>query len=372
MTGRERIAVAANDTLERVLTRLRAVEGTAVVLDIDERSPLLISLQQLHSLDEVAQAHGVQVAIASTNSKLLNAARVFGLAVIDTRATPLPAPSEEPRLLAGQPLGQLDQQEGEAAEETAKDENEPELLAGERHYVRLTPTPSPAYAKDAEPTDEPTDADDLVSDEPTWSAREERPVVHSSRRRLDRYGQPYPDDYEDGGDDEAFIATRGKRTIRSRQPIAPPASTAPEPDTDGWDDERDEEGRLDPTEYERGPRRDPARGGIAGFWGDVRAWMDARRGGTMPPDAPEWDDADESDADGWDEPPYQQRQAARSVIAVPTDDASQAPTEGEEDESLAAPPARDRSRARGRAGAGADGAATGDHVGDRLRRRRDG
>ena len=68
-----------------------------MVLEVDERSPLLISLQQLHSLDEVAQAHGVQVAIASTNSKLLNAARVFGLDVIDTRADAPPGAAKSRR-----------------------------------------------------------------------------------------------------------------------------------------------------------------------------------------------------------------------------------------------------------------------------------
>jgi hypothetical protein len=93
MAGRERIAVAANDTLERVLEQLRSTDSADVVLEVDERSPLLISLQQLHSLDEVAQARGVQVAIASANSKLLNAARVFGLEVIDARAQPPPTAS---------------------------------------------------------------------------------------------------------------------------------------------------------------------------------------------------------------------------------------------------------------------------------------
>lgn len=91
------IAVAPGLTLDAVLDRLRQAPSDTVILDVDERSPLFISLQHLHQLDEVAQERELQVTIASASSKLLNAARVFGLATLDRRVVTddVPAPWED-------------------------------------------------------------------------------------------------------------------------------------------------------------------------------------------------------------------------------------------------------------------------------------
>src|SRR5918997_2172685 len=90
------IPVAAGDSLETVLELVRTGEAADIVLDVDERSLLFISLQHLHRLEETAQDAGVHVAIASTNSKLRNAARVFGIDVVDPRAEPPPQPIPSP------------------------------------------------------------------------------------------------------------------------------------------------------------------------------------------------------------------------------------------------------------------------------------
>lgn len=308
MAGRERIAVAANDTLERVLEQLRSTDSADVVLEVDERSPLLISLQQLHSLDEVAQAHGVQVAIASANSKLLNAARVFGLEVIDARAQPPPTVVEPARLLAGQPLGQRDQDESDESDEEGYDDPplQGDRVQDSRVFRRIAAqTPPP-----------PADlADDEAAgwEEPLPRAEEylSAPIPagsHARQPRHDPYGQPYLDDDED----EEIAPTRGGRTIRSRRPATPYADATAGDDTEGWDDES-----ADNRDYAdgRGGGR-PGRGGIAGFWGDVRAWIEARRGNADPvyesdPDEPGPEPV--ADEEGWEEPPYRERHTARAA-----------------------------------------------------------
>ncbi len=283
--GREQITVAANDTLDRVLEALRATTSNAVILAVDERSPLLISLQQLHTLDEVAQAQGVQVAIASTNRKLLNAARVFGLEVVDVHEQPLLESTSSPQLLAGQPLGRLDlQRHGDP--EFAPIAPEPQQQA------RVNLTPPPATADDLtelESADELPEAL-LTTTPPTDEDQQEA--------RLDPYGQPYDPD-EAAQDDLAA--------------------------DDGWDEPQ----AYDPEqeEYDQQPPR-----GLAGYWHDVRAWIEARRSRKAQADYDDEQDAIlEPDEDGWDEPPYQLRQAAKPIIA------DHATTDEDEDEPAATP-----------------------------------
>jgi hypothetical protein len=310
MTDRGRIVVAANDTLERVLERVRAAEGGEVVLDVDERSPLFLSLPQLDSLDDVAREHGVTLAIASTNRTLINTARVFGLQVIETRAVPLPDAAPPGRLIAGQPLGRQE------ADEEGIEGLPP---APPATTVRLTPA---AVVRPGSPMP-PADADDAEGwDEPEPPAPAPRaaqgvaPGGGARTARLDPYGQPFPEDDEalDDGD-ESSPPGRG-RTIRSLRQgvIRRAAASEASPAGDGWDDEpgdyEDEE-----ADYARREARPGLLAGVAAFWGDVRAWVDARRGGTPV----QRDDADaefEDDApsdDGWDEPPYRARQAARQI-----------------------------------------------------------
>lgn len=339
MRGREQIAVTANDTLDDLLERLRAIDSAEVVLEIDERSPLLISLQQLHSLDEVAQAQDVQVAIASTNSKLLNAARVFGLEVIDTRTASLPVSEEPPRLLAGQPLGHFDQ------EAYPEEDDEPDkILARISHVVRIA-RPAQTDRHETPPLEAEDDWNEApsLSDESQGTAEE-----HSSRLaeiRYDRYGQAYQDDDEEG---EADAGARSMRSIRLRRPTASYAGTTSGPDAAGWDDEQEDQDEADDP-YQRLQR--PA---ARGFWGDVRAWIDARRGTSPPPydDAPYDDElADEvlepaqsAEEEGWDEVPYQARAAARPGALTTTEDMVEDDDEPAVDERLAATPVSPRGR----------------------------
>jgi hypothetical protein len=390
MTGRERIVVSASDTLDRVLERVRSSEAAELVLDVDERSALLLNLQHLHSLDEAAQDQGLQLTIASANSKLLNAARVFGLPVLDTRgAPPVAAPTQAGRLLAGQPLGHL---EPEEADEEAVVETPPPTpvmpatparpAAAARPTIQLRPAarpirpvPKPAQAKLAESEPEPEEAaeDEGGHEPPAPVARTRQqpaatppamvpPAVppatppvqqRAAGPRLDPYGQPYAEEATDKSTDE-LAPSRATRTIRALRPGANHrASAAPDNSVeDGWDDEAADDAAdeyLD--EYADEPQRRPGiLDGIAAFWADVRAWIDARRGvGTgeeyeedelAAPDEP-------ADDDGWDEPPYRTRLAGGQV-GVTTEPAQVAEEEPGEDEETPAPVRPLRSRAAGR------------------------
>ena len=255
---RDHIAVGAHDTLDRVLDRVRASTAGAVVLDVDERSSLLISLQQLHRLDEVAQECGVDVTVASPNSKLLNAARVFGLAVIDTRSESLPPglPAvSKGTLLAGEPLGRAGA--AEVAPDTAA--AEPVAATTARPAVAFKPVT-------IEPAADWEDDENEAAGDPLPVARAE-PVVSPARQarvpRLDPYGQPYADD---DGPEAAWAEDDDAPTLAE----------------EGWDGEAGEEG----DDWDDQPRR---RGGFGAFWSDVRAWMDARRG-VVVDDEEEFDD----------------------------------------------------------------------------------
>lgn len=304
MTDRALITVTPNDSLDQVLDALRATSGTAVVLEVDERSPLLIGLSQLHRLDEVAQAQGVQVTIASANSKLLNAARVFGLEVFDLRAAPLLAPapaSESPRLLAGQPLGPA------LADDPEDEEELPEAASALRHDRIAQRPPVPQSQGDPHRA-----ASDDSWDEPIDEPSAPRPVrdAHDLARlpgRYDRYGQRYRDAGE-GEDDDA--------------PHTDPSGNAA-----GWDEDADltAEAAYD-DQYD--PRADVhGRRGFGGFWRDVRAWVEARRGGGAVDSQAEFDEvgADEyPNEEGWDEPPYRARPVAALGIDAPDADADDA------------------------------------------------
>jgi hypothetical protein len=338
MAGRERIVVAADDTLDDLLEQLRVTDSAEVVLDVDERSPLLISLQQLHSLDEVAQAHGVQVMIASTNSKLLNAARVFGLDVIDTRAMPLPAPEEPSRLLAGQPLGHV----GQELYDDEGDEPD-EMPARVGHVVRIT-RPDQVTRHDNRQIEAEEDWDEPppLEDEPQATAE---PGSRIAEVRYDRYGQAYQDDDED---EEANAESRPMRSIRLRRPAASHAGATTGPDAAGWDDEQDQSDEAD-VEYREARRPRAWRPG-AGFWGDVRAWIAARRAPATTIDADD-EFADEAaepgrsaEEEGWDEVPYQARSAARRGSPA----MASTPVDGEDDADPDEPPAAPPTRIRGR------------------------
>ena len=305
MTGHARLAVAAGDALDRVLAGVRAAEGSDLVLDVDERSPLLLSLQHLHTLDEVAQDCNVRLTIATANSKILNAARVFGLDVLDARETPPPASAAGPtRLLAGQPL---DRQGRVAADEAPQIDTR---LAAERPIVRLTP------ARQAVPR--PEDEDDLGA--PPYLADER------TAARLDPYGQPYDDesDEDDEDDDQATGEQgRGLRSLGIAESV--------DEDDEGWDDERP---LARPTT--RSTR-------FGTFWQDVRDWIDARRQSAAPAT-----DADDDDDDaGWDDEPQPAPRVTRLAAAQPEE------TDGEgwdEDEDEAeAPPVAAPRRLFGRA-----------------------
>ncbi len=280
MTGHARLAVAAGDSLDRVLAGVRAAEGSDLVLDVDERSPLLLSLQHLHTLEETGQEYNVRLTIATANSKLLNAARVFGLDVLDARETPPPALAAGPtRLLAGQPLDRRGMVAQDDDPQTANH------LADETPIVRL----SPSRRQVAPPEG---DTEDAV--EPPHLAQSRPPS------RLDPYGQPY-DEEDDEEDDDTPDASGKQRGLRSLG-IAERAD-----DDEGWDDEQPQ-GRA------------AARPGrFAAFWQDVRDWVETRRhpiASTTHDDEAGWDDEQErtpqvarrvpaqaaaADADGWDE-----------------------------------------------------------------------
>ncbi len=334
--GRALITVAPNDTLDQVLESLRATAGIDVVLEVDQRSPLLISLAQLHRLDEVAQAHGIEVAIASANSTLLNAARVFGLAIIDLRDGPLPAPpaaDAPPRLLAGQPLGDALDAEPEGPEE--EPDAAPPLR--QRRVIQLSPPPRSPEAVD---DDRPDAAWEMPAVEPS-SARPARGVPDGAADppRLDPYGQPYGDDLDE--DDEDVAPRRERRGIAVAGWAATPDAVA------GWDEDGepgDESAYAD--EREPQPRPWQAQGG---FWSDVRAWMAARRGTSAtapPPDREDLADGEPPDEEGWDEPPYRARQVAASGVAEPGSDADEGIDEVIEPEYPSAPPAREIGRSR--------------------------
>jgi len=290
MAGPARLAVAAGDSLDRVLAGVRAAEGSDLVLDVDEHSPLLLSLQHLHTLDEVAQEYGVRLTIATANSKLLNAARVFGLDVLDARAMPTPTSAAGPtRLLAGEPL---DRQGTPAPDEAPQTDNR---LADETPIVRLTPA-----RRQAAPTAEAQD--DLGAP----------PYLREGRApsRLDPYGQPY-DEAEDEDEDDGDTPGRG-RGLRSLGI----AERADEDDEDGWGDARQTRARS------------AARPGRFGaFWQDVRDWVEARR----------------QPAAGWDDAPQPGTRAAR-LAPVPTAAATDDGWDKDDDEEVAPPVATPRRR----------------------------
>ncbi len=286
MTGRERIIVGAEDTLEGVLARLRVSHATALVLEVDERSPLLSSLPQLHTLDELAQERGIQIAIASTNRKLLNAARVFGLEVIDARlasAPVLPEPGDQ--LTADQP----------------------------------------ARADAAPPAEGAGQSDTAWSD---GNASLARPLTRAAAprrliRRLDPYGQPYDDEAteEETAPHTKTRTIRPLRVGRSRDETT--TAIVDDLGDEGWDE--DDRGTED--ERERGATDDDGRrrgpfGGIAAFWGDVRDWIETRRNVATPDEQDDDDDPaagpEHSPEEGWDEPPYRTRAAPqRASLALP-------------------------------------------------------
>lgn len=361
MTGRERIVVSPSDTLDRLLERVRSSGATELVLDVDERSPLLISLQQLHSLDEVAQDHGVQLTIATTNSKLLNAARVFGLDVIDTRAAPfVSAPAPAARLLAGQPLGHLDLGEFEEEEtpETpppapvpvAAPVPAPSKPAARRTPLAVAPRPVPKpgapspVQEEAEADEEGWETPPSPIPAPPKRARQQvvapPPVQRVDSPRLDPYGQPYTEDADDEDAAGTPLPTMG-RTIRPLRPANDRrAVAAPTGAAEGWDDEQDD--YADEELYADERRRRPGLfDGITAFWTDVRAWIDMRRGLATPDDYEDDELAevdDETTDDGWDEPPYRARVASRQVDVTPSQ--VQTIEEGEPVEKVETPPAR--------------------------------
>lgn len=302
MTGHARLAVAAGDSLDRVLAGVRAAEGSDLVLDVDERSPLLLSLQHLHTLDEVAQEYGVRLTIATANSKLLNAARVFGLDVLDARETPTPTSAVGPtRLLAGEPL---DRQGTPAPDEAPQTDNR---LADETPIVRLTPA-----RRQAAPTAEAQD--DLGAP----------PYLREGRAtsRLDPYGQPYYE-AEDAEDDDTPDTPGRARGLRSLGI----AERADEDDEDGWGDARQTRAR---------PAARPGRFGA--FWQDVRDWVEARR----QPAADAAPAADDDEA-GWDDEPQPGTRAAR-LAPVPTAAANADGWDEDDDEEVAPPAAAPRRR----------------------------
>jgi len=298
MTGHARLTVAAGDSLDRVLAGVRAAEGSDLVLDVDERSPLLLSLQHLHTLDEVAQEYNVRLTIATANSKLLNAARVFGLDVLDARETPPPASAAGPtRLLAGQPL---DHQETIAPDEAPPTDSR---LADETPIVRLTPSRR-QFAPDK------AAVDDLG--EPPYLA-EARPAS-----RLDPYGQPYDDEDDDTPQDDP----RERRRLRSLD-IAEPVDDTEE----GWEDEHPQ------------AQFAPRTGRFVALWQNVRAWIEARRhhaASTASTTPAAYDDDDDDEA-GWDDELEPAPRATR-LAPVPTK-SPDADGWDEDEEEAEAPPA---------------------------------
>src|SRR5215210_1188748 len=188
------IPVAAGDSLESVLELVRTGEADDIVLDVDERSLLFISLQHLHRLEETAQAAGVHVAIASTNSKLRNAARVFGIDVVDPRAEPppQPAPSPDPEFAP---------EEGVFADDEAPSPG----MAGRNGTASTSPGQAELRAEPAwDPGEEPGPAEEDEWEEPAAEPSppppKRRPAreVASASGRLDPYGQPYAEADEAG------------------------------------------------------------------------------------------------------------------------------------------------------------------------------
>jgi hypothetical protein len=272
MTGHARLAVAAGDSLDRVLAGVRAAEGNDLVLDVDERSPLLLSLQHLHTLDDVAQEYAVRLTIATTNSKILNAARVFGLDVLDARETlPPPSVSGPTRLLAGQPL---DRQETLASDAPPPTDNR---LADETPIVRLTPA-----RRQVPPA---TEAPDDLGERPSLSEGR-------AKTRLDPYGQPYGEEE----DDDTLDLPRKQRGLRPLG-IAEHAG-----DEEGWEDEEQYAVRVAPR-----PRR------VGAFWQDVRDWIEARRQPRHATLAAY--EEDEDDEVGWDDEPQPGPRAVRPTPA---------------------------------------------------------
>lgn len=299
MTGREHIVVGAEDTLEGVLARLRASHATALVLEVDERSPLLSNLPQLHTLDELAQERGIQIAIASTNSKLLNAARVFGLEVIDARLVPAPAPPEPNDRPTADQLERAD----------------------------ATPPTEGVGRSDTAAAD-----DDAAPFHPPTRAAAPRRLI----RRLDPYGQPY----DDGVTEEETAPHTQTRTIRplrvGRSRDEAITATVADLEDEGWDE--DDSGTED--ERDRGASSDDGRrrgpfGGIAAFWGDVRDWIETRRNVATPDEQDEDDDPavgpEHAPEEGWDEPPYRTRAAPHRASLASADQSDQAQDEQDDD-----------------------------------------
>ena len=263
------LPVGATDTLESVLERVRTSEVADVVLEMDERSPLLISLQHLHRLEEAALEAGVHVSIASTNSKLRNAARVFGIAVVDPRAEPPVEP--DPDASAAQLY-----------------EDQPFDAAGDPPFETVDQDDGPASGVDLEPaaSAEPAAADERWAPARISTFRPARADV-----RLDPYGQPYTEDDEDeAGDDAAWSDSRRRPRPRAIRPLLGRRQTSDERratsdelgplmprHSSGWED--DDEGEAIYGVEERPPGQFSRLGGmLAG----VRAWAEARYGGSSP------------------------------------------------------------------------------------------
>ncbi|HET8632101.1 MAG TPA: hypothetical protein VFL91_32135, partial [Thermomicrobiales bacterium] len=305
-----------------MLDRVRASEATAVVLDVDAASPLLLSLQHLHQLDELAQERGLHVAIATANSKLLNAARVFGIDVIDARDGGVGRGAwavgrGDEATTAEQTSAVVDDDGGEEGE--GGDEAEPaapraaspapeaprhQAGGGESRRARKrrrrrhgAPRPvAPAWEDDADAPDGDSASEPL----PDEAAEGDADAPVSAPAALDPYGQP---SVPGEGDDELTppwyaahpeaAPARPARTIRPlgspRRPLSPPAIPAWEDDAEAeaagdWDGESaDDDDELLAAE-------EPARiGGPARLLAGARAWFAARRGPA-------------AEADDWDEP----------------------------------------------------------------------
>ena len=320
MAGRERIAVAANDSLEHLLDQLRSSRAEEFVLDVDERSPLLLSVPNLDSLEETAQRQGIRLTIASSSSKVLNAARVFGLAVIDTTTAPAPPRRPDPnaRLLAGQPLGGNEPvAPGNVA---VADESHPEPPQARRMAPVVASTTAPDHETDGAgaSSEEGWSDDEPAAPSPRRAApRDPRPPTRQARGpRLDPYGQPYSEDRDDAAAPEDGAPRRGVPKSRSAARAAAPAPSDTR-DEEGWD-----EPALVADPDDEGDREEPRLGlfsSLRGFWSDVRARVATRRRPAS--DEADTDDPDEDEPhseaedDGWDEPPYRQR-VARSAPLV--------------------------------------------------------